>query len=154
MAWWNKEQETPAPQQMTVERLESALAAEGYNVGRHESGEYLQAAFNGFNTIFALENDHKMLLVRSWLGTNLDPAEHREKLMDWVNKAHEEQYFPKTYLSLDEDGLQVFAEVYTPCEAGLTDDQIRGLLDVSLDTLVKRLADIQEFLGIQPEISE
>lgn len=153
MAWWNKEQETLAPQQVTVERLESALAAEGYNVGRHESGEYLQAIFNGFNTVFALENESKMLLVRSWLGTNLDPSDVSTGLTDWVNKAHEEQYFPKTYLTVDEDGLQVYAEVYTPCEAGLTDEQIRGLLDVSLETITKRLADIQEFLGIQPEVS-
>ena len=150
MAWWNKGQAKPVPEVVTLQRISDALESDGYNVGTHESGEYLQAAFNGFNTIFALENEENMLLVRSWLGTDL-PETDRERLTEWVNRSHTEQYFPKTYLAVDEDGLQLFSELYTPCQAGFTDEQLKTVLGVSLETIVNRLSDAQEFLGIKPE---
>ncbi|OKL50343.1 YbjN domain-containing protein [Boudabousia marimammalium] len=151
MAWWNKPAAAVGPEPVTIQRMQQALESDGYTVGVHESGEYLHAGFNGFNTIFALENENKMLLVRSWLGSNLDASETRQSLTEWVNERHTQEYFPKTYLVEDEDGLQVYSEIYSPCEAGLTEDQLKMVMGVSLETIVSRLSDAQEFLGIQPE---
>ncbi|WP_080794158.1 YbjN domain-containing protein [Corynebacterium pacaense] len=125
------------PTEVTLNRIRSHLGDIGV-VNTSGEEDFIVAWINEVFVGFFVDNGPTFLVKGHW-DPGMDPTRDFVKLFMVCNRWNEQSLYTKAFCHRDEQGLQVRVEFSIPVAQGLTDDQLRHNIALSIHHILKAI---------------
>lgn len=155
MAWFNRtnSEDTSVEVEdqvlpLTFERVAQVMTAKDWHFETKEGHYY--AFFDGFATVIEPHEEGTLLSVYSWSTGAFDSQERFPEALAWANAWNENTLFGTARPFIDNDGdVMMRIDTVHFSKAGVTDEQLELMLDVSIDVNVAAIKKYTEDLGLE-----
>ena len=146
--------ETALPPALSSERIEQALAAEGWTYQIDSDGDIGGMWDNNLFYFFLYGDQNEILQIRGRWHQAL-PLEHRARVRQALDDYHQVKIWPKAYTRVDDDGrLWVLSEHTVDWEFGVTDEQLALTLRCAITTSLSLYHELGQQFIVAPTNAE